>query len=219
MVDSLARGIIDGYCVGEPWNTAAVQRGIGTMLTSGYDVWNNLAEKVLGVTAQWHQEHPATHLRLRLALMEACAWLAEPDHREDAARFLSEPQYLDLPHRELIPSLSGQIQYQKDGSAIASPDFHVFGRYLSGFPWRATARELLAMSLELLGRNASDEELAAIAQQTYRTDLYRQAARHLEIPLPATDERPPAVHAQPWQLAPGIEMGADLRIGTANKPI
>ena len=212
MVDSLARGIIDGYCVGEPWNTAAVQHGIGVMLASGYDVWNNLIEKVLGVTQRWHQANPATHLRLRLALMEACQWLAEPENREKTADVLSEPRYLDLPRRELLPSLSGQLRYVKDGPISLQPHFHVFGRFQAGFPWRSTARDLLERSLGLLGRQASDAELAAIVQQTYRTDLYRQAARYLKLPLPLADYKPPGEHSGIWNLAPGLEMGPDRQL-------
>ncbi|GHD27931.1 CmpA/NrtA family ABC transporter substrate-binding protein [Halioglobus pacificus] len=212
MVDSLARGIIDGYCVGEPWNTAAVQRGIGTMVTSGFSVWNNLPEKVLGVTDAWHQANPASHLRLRLALMETCQWLAIPENRPQAARALADPQYLDLPERELLPSLCGKLQYQRDGAVMDEPDFHVFGRYQAGFPWRSTARELLDMSMEMLGGSATEAERSAVVQQSYRPDLYRQAARHLGITLPATDNRPAAAHDAPWQMAPGVEMGADLRL-------
>ena len=90
MVDSLSRGVIDGFCVGEPWNTIAVQQGVGSVQATGYQVWNNAPEKVLGVTESWHRLHPGTHLRLRLALMESCAWLADPAHREEAARVLSQ---------------------------------------------------------------------------------------------------------------------------------
>ena len=35
MVDSLAQGVIDGFCVGAPWNTIAVEYGVGIMATSG----------------------------------------------------------------------------------------------------------------------------------------------------------------------------------------
>ena len=113
MVDSLSRGVIDGYCVGEPWNTIAVQHGVGSVQATGYQIWNNGLEKVLGVTEHWHRRHPATHLRLRLALMEACTWLADPHHREPAAAILSSADYLDLPRESLTPSLTGRFAFRK----------------------------------------------------------------------------------------------------------
>lgn len=214
MVDSLARGSIDGFCVGEPWNTMAVQYGIGSVMATGYQIWNNAVEKVLGVTQKWHNNYPASHLRLRLALMEACQWLADPDSRVAAVDILARPEYLDLPARILHPSLSGQFQYSKDEKPVELPHFHVFGRFQAGFPWRSSAEFLLAQINEQLGRDSDQGQLKALVQQTYRTDLYREAARALAIPFPDSDYAPPGPHATSWQLQPGLEMGPDLKLET-----
>ena len=190
MVDSLARGSIDGYCVGEPWNTVAVQHGIGAVLATGQQLWHNAIEKVLGVTQAWHSNHPVTHLRLRLAVMEACSWLAQHDNRRAAVDILARPEYLNLPARQLLPSLTGQFQFNKDGATIALPDFHVFGRYQAGFPWHSSAEFLLRQCDELLNRNSDEASIKALVQQTYRTDLYREAARTLNLPAPESDYAP-----------------------------
>ncbi len=213
MMDSLARGLIDGYCVGEPWNSVAVQNGIGEIIATGYGIWNNLAEKVLGVTEQWHQQHPATHLRLRMALMESCQWLAEPANREQAVSELA--QSLELPERQLAPSLTGRVQFEKDGPILEQPYFHVFGRFQAGFPWRSTAAEMAERCVAMIGRAPAGEDIAAVVQQTYRTDLYREAGRRLGMVLPASDVRPVGQHGDIWQLAPGLEMGPDLRLEAA----
>jgi nitrate/nitrite transport system substrate-binding protein len=34
MVDAMAQGSIDGFCVGEPWSSLAVQRGLGRLVVS-----------------------------------------------------------------------------------------------------------------------------------------------------------------------------------------
>ena len=39
MVENLSRGSIDGFCVGEPWNTVAVQAGVGEVLATGYEIF------------------------------------------------------------------------------------------------------------------------------------------------------------------------------------
>ena len=212
MVDSLARGNIDGFCVGEPWNTVAVQHGVGSVMAAGYQVWNNFIEKVLGVTQKWHNSHPATHLRLRLALMEACGWLAVHHNRIAAADILARPEYLNLPVRQLLPSLSGQFQYSKDSSPADLPHFHVFGRFQAGFPWRSSAEYLLHRCNRLLGRGSDPEQLKAMVQQTYRTDLYREAARALNMEFPDSDYAPPGPHSATWQLGSGLEMGPDLKL-------
>lgn len=209
MVDSLAQGLIDGFCVGEPWNSAAVQAGVGAIVASGYQVWNNAPEKVLGVTAAWHRAHPGSHLRLRLALMEAARWLAEPEHRHQAAELLAAPHYLDLPQALVLPALLGVHHYRRNGSPVANPDFLVFHRYQAGFPWQSTAEQLAGDCLALLGRTLPATELAALAAACYRTDLYREAARVLGWPYPSHDHKPAGEHAEAYDLEPGVRLGAD----------
>ncbi|MBN7796736.1 CmpA/NrtA family ABC transporter substrate-binding protein [Parahaliea mediterranea] len=212
MVDSLARGIIDGYCVGEPWNTVAVQRGIGQVQATGYAIWNNAVEKVLGVTQQWHQRYPAAHLRLRLALMEACAWLSLPDNRLRAASILADPHYLDMPEELLRPSLAGELVFARGQAPLSLPDFHVFGRYQAGFPWRSDGEWLVQQTSELLGKHMGEERIKSLIQRTLRTDLYRECARYLNLPCPERDYRPSNTHRGVWQFEPGIELGADYRL-------
>lgn len=189
MVDSLANGVIDGYCVGEPWNSVAVQYGIGSIITTGYDIWPNAQEKVLAVTDSWHQKNPSTHLRLRLALMESCAWLSDDNNRLAAAEILSKPEYLDLIAPVLIPSLTGKLVANKGGGALDHPDFHLFYRESAGFPWRDEAEEILVASADVIGMQMSSESAASMAQQAYRTDLFREASRLLGNDCPASDRR------------------------------
>lgn len=211
MVDSLTRGIIDGFCVGEPWNSVAVQHGIGAIQATGYQIWNNGLEKVLGVTGQWHQRHPGSHLRLRLALMEACSWLADLEHREQSAQVLAGPEYLNLPVSSLLPSLSGELVFAKGEAPPTSlPDFHVFGRYQAGFPWRSDGEWLLREIAGVLGKAFPPEQVKSLVQQTFRTDLYREAARFLQIPCPERDYRPANQHAEIWEMEAGIQLGPDL---------
>lgn len=212
MVDSLSRGVIDGFCVGEPWNSMAVQSGLGTVQATGYQIWNNGIEKVLGVTQQWHQYHPGAHLRLRLALMEACSWLAEPQHRDQCALMLAQSCYLDIPVEVLRPSLSGQFVLAKGGAALDMPHFHVFGRFQAGFPWRSDGEWLMQQVGELLGKSLSQDHITSLVQQTYRTDLYRDAARHLDLACPAGDYKPFNLHRQAWEMQAGIELGPDMQL-------
>lgn len=210
MVDSLARGIIDGFCAGEPWNSAAVQAGAGAVAATGYEVWNNAPEKVLGVTAHWHAAHPGTHLRLRLALMRAAQWLADPEHRRQSAKLLAGPRYLDVPEALLLPALLGSFQYRRNCPASANPDFLVFHRYQAGFPWRSRARILLQQSLALLDRSLPAVEADALVAECYRTDLYRDCAARLGWPCPSRDEKTEGAHATPYDFEPGVRLGADL---------
>ncbi|MDX1490134.1 MAG: CmpA/NrtA family ABC transporter substrate-binding protein [Pseudohongiellaceae bacterium] len=217
MCDSLARGIIDGYCVGEPWNTVAVEQGIGTVVATGYQVWNNAPEKVLGVTEHWHDTHPATHLRLRLAAMEACRLMTDPGVRENIAEVMSQPHYLNLQSKLLLPSLTGNFRFSKNEDPVKVAGFHVFWDYQAGFPWRSHASWIVEQSSSLLGKKITQDDTQALVQQSYRTNLYRDAARHLNFPSPSQDYKEENRHPSTWELEPGIEMGADLMLGKERK--
>ncbi len=210
MCDSLARGIIDGYCVGEPWNTVAVQQGIGSVVASGFSIWNNAPEKVLCVTDSWHKQHPGTHARLRAALMQACQELSHKDKRNEAAEILSSPEYLDLPVHYIAPSLSGRFSFSKGQAPGHIDNFHVFWDYQACFPWRSHASLLTRGSASLLGRPLSDEAVASLVQQCYRTDLYRESARIFGVESPDYDYKDENTHASDWQLNEQILLGSDL---------
>ena len=68
MPATLAQGTIQGYCVGEPWNQAAVFKGIGVPVITDLEIWKNNPEKVFGVTADWEKKNPHTHLAIIKAL-------------------------------------------------------------------------------------------------------------------------------------------------------
>ena len=189
MVDSLAQGVIDGFCVGEPWNSIAVEYGAGVMATTGVKVWNGAPEKVLAVSEAWHVRNPASHLRLRLALMESCSWLSDMNNRERAIEILSLPYYLDLSKEYLRPSLAGQIFHQRTQPAFEQTDFHVFDHLNAGFPWRSDAEAMISQFAPLIGKPVSKESSRSLVQRCCRTDLYREAAQLLGIEYPAADYR------------------------------
>ena len=92
MVATLRAGTIDGYCVGEPWNTRAVREGIGTVIATDPELWNGHCEKVLGVRQDWANAHPRTHEALLSALLEACRWCDQPQNREELTELLAKQQ-------------------------------------------------------------------------------------------------------------------------------
>lgn len=213
MVDSLCRGMIDGFCAGEPWNTRAVQYGVGSVIATGYQIWNNAPEKVLGVTQDWHAKNPCTHLRLRLALMRAAQWLDQTENRGDAVRMLASKEYLDIPEIELEPSLTGKMRFSRNEEPVQINCFHLFSRRSSGFPWRSDASQILHQVELQIERTLAAGQKQALIQECYRPDLYRTAARELGLPSPDQDTKEMNRHDQPWTADDGQELGADFCLG------
>ena len=52
MVESLANRHVDGFCVGAPWNSVAVDLGVGRILHFVSEILARAAEKVLAVRAR-----------------------------------------------------------------------------------------------------------------------------------------------------------------------
>ena len=96
MPATLEAGTISGYCVGEPWNQQAVVKGIGVPVITDYEIWKNNPEKVFGVTNDWAEKNPNTHLAVVKALIRAAQWLDENNNanRAEAVKILAKPEYV-----------------------------------------------------------------------------------------------------------------------------
>jgi two-component system, oxyanion-binding sensor len=101
MIDFLKNSAIDGYCVGEPWNSLAVEQGIGHMIVTGYEIWGNTPEKVLGVNQNWANANSEQHDALIRALNTACEWVDDAANLEELLSVLSHPDYLNCPAEQL----------------------------------------------------------------------------------------------------------------------
>jgi ABC-type nitrate/sulfonate/bicarbonate transport system substrate-binding protein len=182
-VAHLSGGVVDGYCVGEPWNRQAEALGIGRIALTGPDIWKGMPEKVLGTTESFAANNPETLKALIKALLEAAQWLDDPANRAEAARVLSQPRYLNMPAEVMQRTL-------------ALPDFHVFHRQFANFPWRSHADWFLAQMVRW-GQVAPSIDIKATADRVYRTDIYRAAAGEMGVACPAADRLPTGGHGEP----------------------
>ena len=211
MAANLESGKIDGFCVGEPWNTRAVRMGIGRILISGYEIWNNSPEKVLGVKLSWAEKHPNTHRALIMALLEACAWIDQTENCEELIQILASDRYINTPVEDIAPSLTRALRYSQGDDLVQLDDFSVFHRYAANFPWRSHA-EWIITQMYRWGQIDQLTDIQALASRIYRPDIYRDAAKALGMSAPSIDHKPEGVHAESWILSEAthpITMGSD----------
>jgi len=181
MPATLEAGTIHGYCVGEPWNQQAVHRGIGVPVTTDYDIWKNNPEKVFGVTQDWAEKNPKTHVALVKALIQAGRWLdATPENREEAARILSRKEYVGADEEVIRNSMTGYFYFQKSDKR-EMPDFNVFYRYFATYPFYSDAVWYLTQMRRWgqITEAKPAEWYAETAKQVYRPDVYLEAAKAL----------------------------------------
>lgn len=172
MFRNLQAGTIDGYCVGEPWNSVAVREGIGWCPTWSAAQFPGQAEKVLMVTEAFARRKASEHAALVAALAEAAAWCDAPHNRAELAELLAGAAYLNIPARVITPALTGRFDCGL-GRIEHVPDFFVFHRDGANSPDQAKA---LALQHDLIGAGLlpanTDPQLP---RRLFREDLYREA--------------------------------------------
>jgi nitrate/nitrite transport system substrate-binding protein len=182
MPATMEAGTILGYCVGEPWNQAAVFKGIGVPVITDYEIWKNNPEKVFGITAEFARKNPNTVLALTKALIRAGMWLDENDNanRRKAVQILSRPEYVGADPEVIANSMTGTFEYEK-GDKRAVPDFNVFFRYFATYPYYSDAVWYLTQMRRWgqIPEAKPDAWYADIAKQVYRPDFYLAAAKLL----------------------------------------
>lgn len=205
MVRALRDGSIDGFCVGAPWGAVAQAAGIGRVVINKYQIWNNSPEKVLGVTQAWADANQETHLALIAALIETARWLDKPANRSEAAKLIVEGQYLAV-----TPEVVHQCMAMDTPSKPEHPGL-VFHSGAATFPWVSHAMWFIGQ-MRRWKQLPADVDALAIAQASYRPDLYRLAAAQVGEPCPVVDSKSEGGNAQNWTLPapnPPIELGPD----------
>lgn len=182
MPATLESGTIHGYCVGEPWNQQAVFRGIGVPVITDYDIRNNIAEKVFGVTNEWAEKYPNTHVAVVKALIRAGKWLDENDNanRPEAARIISQPYYVGADYEVIANSMTGVFEYEK-GDVREAPDFNVFFRYHATYPYYSDAVWYLTQMRRWgqIPEQKPDDWYMETARKVFLPEVYQQAAKEL----------------------------------------
>ncbi len=175
-----------GYCVGEPWNQKAVfadkdGKQLGVPVVTNYEIWKNNPEKVFGVTKEWAEKYPNTHLAVLKALIRAGKWLDESlENREEAVQILSRSHYVGAEPEVLRNSMTGSFVYER-GDRRDMPDFNVFFRYYASYPYYSDCIWFLTQMRRWgqLREDQPDEWYLEKAKEIYRPDLYLEAAQLL----------------------------------------
>ncbi|PTU73477.1 CmpA/NrtA family ABC transporter substrate-binding protein [Pseudomonas mangrovi] len=182
MPATMEAGTIHGYSVGEPWNQAAVFKGIGVPVVADYAIRKNMSEKVFGVSKSWADANPETHKRLVKALIRAGKWLDEDNNanRAEAVEILSRPEYVGADAKVIANSMTGTFEFEK-GDKREVPDFNVFFRYHATYPYYSDAVWYLTQ-MRRWGQIADakpDSWYFDTAKSVYLPQIYREAAAEL----------------------------------------
>ncbi len=176
MVRLLESSAVDGFCVGEPWNTAAVKGGLGFVVAATSSIWDGGADKVLGVTREWAQQFPQTHRALLAAVMAALQEITSRDLGRELTGLLHKNGVLAVPESWTEAVLRGQ--------GAGTPPRFASG--LQAFPRRS---QLMWCALQMLRWRQWNQSLslAELTSAVCDVDAFCDAATALDLPRPASD--------------------------------
>jgi ABC-type nitrate/sulfonate/bicarbonate transport system substrate-binding protein len=126
MAANLKAGNLDGYCVGEPWNSLAVVQRVGWIAALSPAIAPRHPEKVLLVRADFAESSFREHERLIAALCEACEFCQRAENRERVVETLAAPKYLNINREAIQRSLFGPFKLRQDQESESAEDLHVF---------------------------------------------------------------------------------------------
>ncbi|MET0866646.1 MAG: CmpA/NrtA family ABC transporter substrate-binding protein [Pseudorhodoplanes sp.] len=212
MVESLANKHVDAFCVGAPWNSVAVDLGIGHILHFVSEILQRAAEKVLAVRARWAEDNPEVFRRLVRAHGRAAAFVEDVNNRDEVARILSAPERIGVAPEVIRRTLDGRLKVSPDGTYRSSDRYLMVGRTGAARPDPVQAAWLYAQRLRGGQALLSKENLAA-AEGTFRPDLYDEiigadptlpasepADRVGAFTGPCFDPKDIAAHLEVWKI-------------------
>ena len=179
MAGNLRVGNLDGYCVGEPWNSVAVRQRAGWVVATSGAISRWHPEKVLMVRRDFAESRAEEHLRLIAALAEACSYCEQLENRERLLELLAHPRYVSTSTAALRTSLCGPFDFGKERVENVA-EFHIFSRHNANEPTSERAAWVLEnlRDLDVFAGKVPAEVSQLL--RGFRPDIYRQA-----VPAPA----------------------------------
>jgi len=186
--DALEAGEVDGICVGEPWNSVAVERGVGRIVLVTAQIWRRGVAKALALrepTLDARREEVEALVR---ALVRTAAHFVDPENWDANAAILARPEYLDGDPILIRRAISDRPLLAKDEPPVHVPDFMFQYRETATFPWVSQAEWLYTQMLrwDALPFDAGEAERAAAV---FRPDVYRSALSGTGEPLPGASSK------------------------------
>jgi two-component system, oxyanion-binding sensor len=174
MVESLANGHVDGFCVGAPWNSVAVDLGIGIILHFVCEILSRAMEKLLAVRSRWAEENPDVLLRLVRAHRKAAEFIEDEANREEVAAILAAPKRIDVTPEVIRRTLDGRMKVSPYGVGRTDKHYLLIGRERAARPDPRQIAWLYAQMVRW-GQAPLSAELLAAAVAVVRPDLYDAA--------------------------------------------
>jgi NitT/TauT family transport system ATP-binding protein len=216
MVDSLSSRQVDAFCVGAPWNSVAVELGIGHILHFGSDIFAPAPEKVLAVRAAWSANRDDVLKRLLVALGQAADFINAPENLDEVVALLAAPNRVGVAPEIIERTFKGRLRVAPGGAFRADPDYILIRRNGSARPEPAHAAWLYAQMVRWNQAPLSPDFLTA-AKACFRPDLYDESVGADGTSAMAGSDRIQAFTGPPFDADDLAGHVAALKTAVANR--
>jgi nitrate/nitrite transport system substrate-binding protein len=187
MVANMKVDKMDGFCVGEPWNTRAIEDGIGFTAITTQQMWKDHPEKVCAFTEEFATKNPKTVKAILKALHLASVHLDDLGNRAKAADVISRPTYINCPPAIILERLLGKYNYG-DGRSEQDPNYMIFSSRRCNLPQRIYGTWWLAQ-LRRWGFTKGAPDYTGIPARVLRPDIYLEAMKEMGVKVDAAEEK------------------------------
>ena len=174
MVANLKAGHLDGFCVGEPWNSIAVHAHVGWCVAVSAELAPGHPEKVLMVRRDFAEKRESEHLAIVSALIDACAFCDATGNQPQVLALCSRPEYVGESISALMPGISGKFDFGF-GIVRSVPEFCVFHRKNANEP--SDDKAAWATDVVRASGLCPDEASVTLSQtrRIFRPDIFDKA--------------------------------------------
>ncbi|HEY8260308.1 MAG TPA: CmpA/NrtA family ABC transporter substrate-binding protein [Methylosinus sp.] len=171
MVENLARGQLDGFCVGAPWSAVAVEAGVGAILHFGCDIFQRAPEKVLALRENAVEEAADVAAALIRAVVKGAAYIDGADGLDETARLLARPEFVGVDAAMIRRVLEGRLRVGAARERSAE-NYLVIGDAMRPEPWQA---EWIYAQMLRWGQTRHSASVERQATSVWRPDLFDAA--------------------------------------------
>lgn len=187
MVQNIKVGTMQACAMVEPWGARGVGDKVTFVCMYGFEMWRDHPIKTFAVTEAFAERHPKTVRAMLRAILEAATWCDDFGNREELARILSVPNYLNTPPRTILDPLLGHFDWG-DGRTKDDPANAI--RYALAPEPQEREVKWFAAAFRRWGMIEGAPDYAAVARKVTRGELHAAACKELGWPVPAANEAP-----------------------------
>jgi ABC-type nitrate/sulfonate/bicarbonate transport system substrate-binding protein len=178
MAANLKAGHLDGFCVGEPWNSVAAETRAGWTAATSAELDPGHPEKVLMVRRDFAEQRAEEHGALIRALLAACEFCHAPENRNDLISVLGRPEYVGVSANALCCGLEGRFDFVQGLRLV--PEFNVFSGEQANQPSAEKAAWVI-QRLRESGLCSASQISFSLGREVFRADIFEKAAAEAKL--------------------------------------